>query len=117
MFVVTVILAVVLALAYAAAGGQKLAGSKMAVETSQHLGISLERSKMIGGLEILAVVGLLAGLAVWPLGVAASAGLVLLMIGAVVFHLRAGDKPAQYGPAAVLGLLALVELVLRAASA
>jgi hypothetical protein len=117
MFVVTAVLAILLSLAYAMAGGNKLAGSKMAVEQSQHLGISLERYKIIGALEILAVVGLLVGLAFWPLGVAASAGLILLMIGALTFHLRLGDKPAQFAPAIVLGLLAAAELIVRVASA
>ncbi|SDJ78839.1 DoxX family protein [Streptomyces indicus] len=35
--------------------------------------------------------GLLAGLAVRPLGVAAAAGLVLYFVGAVITHLRVGD--------------------------
>lgn len=47
--------------------------------------------RMIGSLELLAVVGLLAGLVFLPLGIAAAAGLVLLMIGAVAYHLQARE--------------------------
>ena len=117
MFVVTIILAVLLALAYGMAGTQKVIGTKMMVEGADHLGIPRERYRLIGVAELLAAAGLLAGLAVWPLGVAAGIGLVLLMAGAVVYHLRAGDKVQRFGPPLVLGIVALAEVVFRAASA
>lgn len=47
--------------------------------------------RMIGTLELLAAVGLLAGLVFRPLGIAAAAGLVLLMIGAIAYHLQARE--------------------------
>ena len=117
MFVVTIVLAVLLSLAYAASGAQKVLGVKSGLEAADHINVSHGLWKAIGGLEILAVIGLLVGLAVAPLGVAAGIGIVLLMAGAVVFHVRAGDKVKQFGPAVVLGLLALVEVIVRAASA
>jgi uncharacterized membrane protein YphA (DoxX/SURF4 family) len=117
MFVITLVLAILLALAFGAAGAQKLAGAKMAVDSSGHLGIPLSRYRLIGVPELLGAIGLLVGLAVWPLGVAAAAGLVVLMAGAVIFHIRAGDKIAGFGPAVALGALSLVELILRALSA
>lgn len=117
MFIVTVVLAILLALSFAAAGGPKVVGAKSAMEGADHLHIPHNAYRGIGVLELLAVVGLLAGLAVWPLGVAAGAGLVLLMIGAVITHIRVGDKIAQFGPAVALGVLALVEVVVRAMSA
>jgi uncharacterized membrane protein YphA (DoxX/SURF4 family) len=117
MFIVTVVLAVLLALAFGASGGQKVAGVKSAMDGADHLRFSHNAYKGIGALELLAAIGLLVGLAVWPLGVAAGAGLVLLMIGAVISHIRAGDKIAHFAPALVLGLLALVEAIVRATSA
>jgi hypothetical protein len=39
------------------------------------------------------------------------------MIGAIVAHLRAGDKIKVFAPALVLGVLALAEVIVRAASA
>ncbi|MGH3381916.1 MAG: DoxX family protein [Actinoallomurus sp.] len=117
MFIVTIVLAVLLALVYAAGGLQKVTGSESGLKNADHVGVSHGLWKGIGGLEILAAIGLLVGLAVWPLGVAAGIGLVLLMAGAVVFHIRAGDNAKLFGPAVILGLLALVEVIVRAASA
>ena len=117
MFVVTIILVVLLALAFAMAGGQKVAGAKQAMDQADHFGIARERYRIIGALELLAVIGLLAGLAVWPLGVVAGVGLVLLMAGAVVVHIRTGDKVAHFAPAIALGALAAAEVVFRILSA
>jgi hypothetical protein len=117
MFIVTVVLAILLSLTFAASGGLKVAGVKSAMDQADHLRFPHNAYKGIGALELLAVIGLLAGLAVWPLGVAAGAGLVLLMIGAVITHIRVGDKIAQFGPALALGVLALVEVIVRTTSA
>lgn len=117
MFIVTIVLAVLLALGYGASGLQKVTGSESGLKSADHVGVSHGRWKAIGGLEILAAVGLLVGLAVWPLGVAAGIGLVLLMAGAITYHLRAGDSAKLFGPAAIFGLLSLVEVIVRAASA
>jgi uncharacterized membrane protein YphA (DoxX/SURF4 family) len=117
MFVATLILAILLALVFGASGVQKLTGAKMASDTAAQLNIPFSRYRLIGVPEILAAIGLLVGLAVWPLGVAAAAGLVVLMIGAVIAHVRAHDKVANSAPATVLGLLSAVELIVRALSA
>lgn len=47
--------------------------------------------RMIGSLELLAVVGMLAGLVFLPFGIAAAAGLTLLMIGAIAYHILARE--------------------------
>jgi hypothetical protein len=116
-FVFTIVLALLLSLAYAGSGVQKVLGVKSGLEGADHIGVSHGLWKVIGGLELLAVIGLLVGLAVAPLGIAAGIGLVLLMAGAVGYHVRAGDKIKQFGPAALLGVIALVEVIVRAASA
>jgi uncharacterized membrane protein YphA (DoxX/SURF4 family) len=117
MFIATIILAVLLALAYGMAGVQKLAGTPTMRKNADHLGASYGLYKVIGVLELLAAIGLLAGLVVWPLGVAAGIGLALLMAGALVYHLRARDTIKHFGPALLLGLLAVAEVIVRAASA
>ncbi|MFD7510136.1 DoxX family protein [Streptomyces sp. NPDC059853] len=66
-------------------------------------------TKLAGG------VGLLAGLVLVPLGVAAAAGVICYFIGAVLIHLRAGDRGLV--PPIVSGLLAVAALILRLASA
>jgi uncharacterized membrane protein YphA (DoxX/SURF4 family) len=117
MFVVTIILAVLLALGFAASGVQKLTRAKMMVEGASHIGVPYSLYMVIGVLEVLAAVGLIVGLWVAALGIAAGIGIVLLMIGALIFHIRAGDKIAQFGPALLLGVLAVVEVIFRSASA
>lgn len=76
-----------------------------------HLGVPWDRYRLIGAPEVAAAVGLFVGLAVEPLALAAAAGLVLLMAGAVLFHPRAGDPPGRWTPPAVLGVLALILVV------
>ncbi len=116
MFLAAAVIAILLALVYFTTGVQKLLGTKLAMQMGEHLGVSPSLGKVIGVLEVSAGVGLLAGLAVWPLGAAASVGVVMLMIGAIVFHVRAGDQAAQIVPPAVLGLLAVAEVFLRIAT-
>jgi DoxX-like family len=78
-------------------------------EFLQRLRISMRLFQAAGALELLAAIGLLAGLAFPPLGIAAAAGLVVLMLGALGFHLRAGDPPAAL-------LTPAISLVLSAAT-
>jgi hypothetical protein len=42
---------------------------------------------------------------------------VLLMIGAMIFHLRAGDPPKVWGPVPVLAILAILYIIFRIGSA
>jgi uncharacterized membrane protein YphA (DoxX/SURF4 family) len=113
----TVILSVVLAAAFAMAGASKLAGAGQMRESAAHLGIAYPRYRAIGVLEVAAAAGLLIGLAVAALGAAAAIGLVLLMIGALIFHRRTHDPPAVMAPAAVLLVLAIVLAIFRIATA
>ena len=69
-----------------------------------HVGFSTSSYRVIGGLEIAGAAGVLLGLAVPPLGAAAAAGLLLLLAGAVLAHLRNGDSPRLLTPAVVSGL-------------
>src|SRR6185369_17315490 len=56
--------------------------------------------------ELAGAVGLLVGLAWRPLGTAAAIGLTLYFIGAVIAHLRAGDR-GGLGPASFLLVLSI----------
>jgi DoxX-like family len=64
----------------------------------------------IGTLKTLGAVGLAAGLAFHPLGVAAAIGLVLFFVCAVYTHVLAGDYSPQFGLA--IAFLALNTAVL-----
>jgi DoxX-like protein len=112
-FIAVIVLSILLAVAFLGAGGSKLAGVKSMRESAEHLGFSFPAYRGIGALEVAGAAGLLIGLAWAPLGVAAAAGLTLLMIGAVTFHLRAKDSASHYSAPAVLAVLSLVALVLR----
>lgn len=107
-----VILSIVLASLFLGAGGAKLAGSKPTNEAAAHLGVPRGLDLTVGALEVAAAVGLIVGFWVGWLGVAASVGLVLMMIGAVRFHLRAGDSVQKFSPPAALGVLAAINAVL-----
>lgn len=112
MGVATIILGAILALAFLAAGGAKLAGAQQMVDTLEgHLNLSSGMRMAIGALEVAAAIAIVLALVTSSfvgLGVAAAVGLVLLMIGAVIFHLRVGDPPQGWGPPAVLGVLSAI---------
>lgn len=65
-------------------------------------------------LKLAGAVGLLAGLAVPLIGIAAAIGVILYFAGAVITHLRARDY--ALAPAVVLGLVGAVVLGLRIAA-
>ncbi|MDM4723043.1 DoxX family protein [Micromonospora sp. WMMA1363] len=108
-------LTLVLASILLAVAVPKLTGQVQMRERMAHLGVSPGRTRMIGGLEIAAVGGLLLGLLWPPIGVAAAIGVVLLMIGAAVYHARAKDPvsvtvvPVVFAAAA--GALAVLPVV------
>ena len=116
MFVATAVLSCVLALFYAIGGTGKLLGARQQIQTAEHLGIPWSRFRLIGISELSASGGLLAGLAITPLGFAAACGLVLLMTGALAFRLRVRDKPVFLLGDAMFLLLAAATAVVRLAS-
>ena len=116
MNVVIWILQIVLAAAFLAAGGMKLARPRPALVSSGMAwaeDFSAGPVKTIGALEVVGAIGLLlpalTGIAPILTPIAAL-GLALLMAGAVVVHLRRRETPV---PPLVLGVLALVVAVLR----
>jgi len=108
----TAILAGVLVVAFAAAGAAKLAAVPAMRARAAHVGFSVAAYRRIGILEILGVLGLLAGALVPVIGAVAAVGLLLLLGGAVLTHLRSGDGPRELVPAIVLGLTTLAFLIL-----
>jgi len=108
----TAILAGVLVVAFAAAGAAKLAAVPAMRARAAHVGFSVAAYRRIGILEILGVLGLLAGALLPVIGAVAAVGLLLLLGGAVLTHLRSGDGPRELVPAIVLGLTTLAFLIL-----
>jgi DoxX-like family len=98
---VFVALSVLLAVACLFPAMAKLAGLPRMREPAAHFGIPWRRYQLIGVPELAAGLGVLLGLALHPLGIAAAAGMGLLLIGAVLIHLRAGDGGKELAPALV----------------
>jgi hypothetical protein len=113
MIIASVIASVLVALISAASGIPKIMGAAQTVEEARHLGVPRIGYTVIGSLELAAAAGLLAGLAVAPLGIAAAAGLVLMMTGAVAGHARIGDPFAAMAPALIVGIASAITLALR----
>jgi hypothetical protein len=108
----TTILAALLIVAFAALGSAKVAAVPAMRARAEHVGFSVTAYRRIGLLEVLAVVGLLVGAFVPVIGALAAAGLLLLLGGAILAHLRNRDGIREIAPAVVLGLVALGYLLL-----
>ena len=101
------VLAGVLVFVFGSAAIAKLAGQKQQVLTAEKLRISWDRYRLIAIPEAAATIGLLLGYASAPFAIAAAAGLVLLMVGALAFRLRVHDSIGfLFGDATLLGLAA-----------
>ena len=74
-------------------------------------GFSVGAYRGIGGLELAGAVGVALGPAVPLLGILAGAGLLLLLAGAVVTHVRNGDGLRKAAPALVCAVLVVAYLV------
>src|SRR5258706_2937933 len=77
-------------------------------------GVSESWLTTLGILKAAGAIGLLVGIGVPVVGMAAAVGLILFFVAAIVTHLRAGDY--SFGLAAVFLSLAVAALALRIAS-
>jgi hypothetical protein len=117
MFTLAVVATVALAALFLAAAGAKLAGAAPSVSIRDHLGVPARLWRVIGLLEAAGVAGIVLGLRIWPLGVAAAGGLALMSVGAIASHVRVHDKGRATAPAVLAVVIALAVLVLRVATA
>lgn len=91
-----------------------LARAKFVLANSAKVGVPASWLPALGVLKAAGGVGLLLGLfGIWPLGIAAAAGLVLFFIGAVAAHIRAHVYYNIAGPGGYL-VLAIASLLLAA---
>jgi uncharacterized membrane protein YphA (DoxX/SURF4 family) len=117
MFIATLVLSALLALAFLGAGISKITKNKMMVEAATSHGFTVGQYQLIGVAEVAGAAGLVIGLWWAPIGVAAAVGLTLLMVGAVITHVRFKEKFALVAPSLVLAVLSAVAVVLRIATA
>ncbi len=115
MDIVANVVSVVLALGMLASGSLKILRNERIVGLMAAVGVSERALPVLGGLQVAATIGLIAGLWFTPFGIAAAAGLVLYFTGAVAAHVRAHD-PEWQGAALFLVISAgtLVLLVVNA---
>ena len=96
-------------------GSMKLRGHQVSLEIRDHLGVSENLWKTIGGLELAGAVGVFVGLlddgSLEWIGVVAALGSIALMIGAFVYHQRAGDGPKDMAPGGTVIVLAVLYLI------
>ena len=108
----TTILAGILVVAFATLGSAKLAAVPAMRTKAEHVGFSVSAYRRIGALEVLAVLGLLVGALAPVIGALAAVGLLILLGGALLAHLKNGDGVREIAPAVVLGAAALTFLIL-----
>ena len=114
MFTATVIVSVLLGLASIGSAVGKLTEQPRVVEMLTSIGVPADWLPRLALLELAGGAGLVIGLAVAPIGIAAATGLICYFVGAVITHVRAHDK--AIGPPAMLAGLSLAALILRIAS-
>lgn len=105
MSVTSAVLAVLLALVFIGLGSAKVLALQPMRERAAEVGFSTAAYRRIGLLEVAGAIGLLLGSVVPLIGALAGVGLLLLLGGAVVTHVRAGDGPKKFAPAVICGVL------------
>jgi hypothetical protein len=102
-----IIVSAVLALMLLVTGGGKVVGLSYANGNRDALGVHPVFWRVIGILELAAVVGLIWGIWFVPFGIAAAIGVALLMLGAVGFRIRTGKRGIVRGSVADFVVLAI----------
>jgi uncharacterized membrane protein YphA (DoxX/SURF4 family) len=105
---VAVILVVVLAVAFLAAGATKLAGQQTMIDNFDHFGYPQWFRLVTGAIEVAISAILLASLAVEALAVIGAVLVIGVMIGAQITHAKVKDPIKARIPPAVLLVLAVV---------
>ena len=114
MFIATVVVSVLLALAVLGSAGGKLSKQPKVIEMLTGLGVPESWIPRLAAVELAGGIGLLVGLAVAPIGIAAAIGLICYFVGAVITHIRANDN--QIAAPIAFACMAVAALVLRIAS-
>ena len=100
---------------YGFAGAIKVKRFPQSLEVRDRHGVPAPVWTAIGVTELACSAGVLVGLAVKPIGVAASAALTAVAVGALASHIRAGDSVVDAVPAILALGLGNASLALSAA--
>ncbi len=105
-----VIISLLLAAACLLPAVGKLLGHPKMRQSAAHFKIPWPRYRLIGVAELAAAAGILIGLWWHPLGLAAAAGMALLLLGALITHRQAADSGKETAPALLALALTLTYL-------
>ena len=94
----------------------KLLGHPKMRQSAEHFGILWPRYRLIGVAELAAAAGVLIGLWWHPLGIAAAAGMAVLLLGALVTHRRVADSAKEMAPALLALAITIAYLVVALTS-
>jgi hypothetical protein len=83
------------------------------IKAMHHVGVKDAQIKVLATLETLGALGIIVGIWLKPVGIAATIGLVLYFFGAMVAHLRKKDTFKDFAPALLIFVVAAVTLVLE----
>ena len=97
--------AALVAVIFIALGAAKILAVPAMRARAAHAGFTVAAYRRIGVLEVAGAIGVLIGLIRPLLGGLAGAGLLLLLAGAMVTHLRNHDGPREVAPAVVCAAL------------
>ena len=111
MSILIIIIQVVLGLLFVGIGSMTIAGRKMFVENFRRFGYPQWFRIVTGSLEVLGGIGLLIGIWLPWLAALASAGLTLVMLGAVFTQVRTRESLQKIVLPIVMGVLAIVVAV------
>nr|WP_237270733.1 DoxX family protein [Streptomyces caniscabiei] len=114
-FIAYVVLAVVLSLLLLASARGDIVRDPKITDGLKALGVPDNWFVPLGLVKIAGALGLLVGIAYRPLGIAAAIGVVLYFLGAVITHIRAGDKKGLGTPAVIM-LVSVAPVVLGLAT-
>jgi len=111
-----IVLSILLAAACLVPASAKLLGHPKMQKSAAHFGIPWHHYRLIGVAELAAAAGVLAGLWWHPLGVAAAAGMAVLLTGALITHRRALDSAKEMMPALLALAITIAYLAIAVTS-
>lgn len=114
MSIVLVVVAALLGLAAAGSAVGKFRKDPRVVESMRSVGVKESQFPILATLELLGAAGLVVGIWLPLVGLAAAVGLALYFLGAVISHVSVKASAKEAAPAAILMLLAVAAAVLEA---
>lgn len=113
MSIALIVLAALLGVAAFGSGVQKFRRDPRIVESMHSVGVGDRQIPVLAALELLGALGLLVGIWIAPIGMAAAVCLAIYFFGAVIAHIRAKQPIKDAVPAIALMLIAIVTAILE----